>query len=212
MVARPDPDAFSKFTYGTSEPMKDLSLRFEGPFTFTEGDHCVFRSPSANSPGIYLWTVRQKKDNTHLIHYVGETNWLGKRHREHLVQILGLNYGIFDADKAQEGACELRWNGLWRDRAPEASIRATVEYSQLHEVVVKYISVIEIFFAELEIELNLRKHIEGCIGWNLRNNHPECKQLYPDDNHIGTMKEKRIGLLHIEAAESIRGLDAIIPY
>ena len=195
-----------------AEQMKELPLCFEGPFTFTEGDHCVFRSPLANSPGIYLWTVRQKKDNTHLIHYVGETKWLGKRHREHLVQILGLNYGIFNPGKAQEGISELRWNGLWRDRTPDASTRATVEYSQLHEVVVQYVNVIEIFFAKLEIETKLRRHIEGCIGWNLRNNHPDCKQLYPDDNHVGTMKEKTIGLLRIDAVESIRGLDAIIPY
>jgi hypothetical protein len=30
-----------------------LFLHFDGPFTFTDGDRCVFRSRVANSPGIY---------------------------------------------------------------------------------------------------------------------------------------------------------------
>lgn len=194
--------------------MTDLLLQFEGPFTFTDGGRCVFRSRFANSAGIYLWTVRQRKDDTHLIHYVGETIRLGTRHREHLIQILGLNYGIFDPEKAQEGVCELLWKGLWRDHTVAALERTPLEYHRLHENVVRYVNVISIFFAELELEVEtkLRKHIEGCIGWNLRNNHSECKQLYPDDNHVGRTKEKTNGQLHIKASEVIRGLDEYIPY
>jgi len=86
--------------------MTQLALTFEGPFTFTEDSTSVFRSPSAAAPGVYLWTVRQNRDHTHLIHYVGETGALGERHREHLTEILGLNYGIFDPDIARDGICE----------------------------------------------------------------------------------------------------------
>ena len=50
----------------------NLFLHFDGPFTFTDGDRCVFRSRVAHSPGIYFWTIRQRKDDTHLIQYVGE--------------------------------------------------------------------------------------------------------------------------------------------
>jgi len=86
------------------------------------------------------------------------------------------------------------------------------EYQRLNEDVVRYVEAISIFFAEMNLESTLRKHIEGCIGWNLRSNHPECKQLYPDDNHVGTMKVKKNGQLLITAAEVIRGLDASIEY
>ena len=68
------------------------------------------------------------------------------------------------------------------------------------------------FFAELKVENRLRRHIEGCIGWNLRNKHPEYKKLYPDDNQVGTMKEKNNGELHITSSEIIKGLDSRIPF
>ena len=77
---------------------------------------------------------------------------------------------------------------------------------------IRYLSVVSIFFAEVNTDTQLRKHIEGCIGWNLRNNHPPCKALYPDDNHVGTMASKDRGLLRIKTAEIVRGLDAEIPF
>jgi hypothetical protein len=192
--------------------MSDLQLYFDGPFTFCDGPDSVFRSRLRASAGVYLWTIQQASDNTHLIHYVGETVQLGNRQREHLVQILGLNYGIFDPDKARRGVCELLWGGLWRDRTPDGPGRTLSEYQRLNEDIVRYVEAISIFFAELNVESRLRKHIEGCIGWNLRNNHPECKQLYPDDNHVGTMKVRESGRLLITAAGVIRGLDASIEY
>ena len=192
--------------------MTDISLDFAGPFTFTNGETSVFRSAYAKSPGIYLWTIRQRSDNSHLIHYVGETLSLGKRHKEHLIHILGLNYGIFHPDKAQDGLCELVWEGLWRDRTPAGPIRTIEAYTNVQEHVLRYLSILNIFFAELHTEDRLRKHIEGCIAWNLRNNHPEHKTLYPDDNHVGRISEKDHGELHINSSEYIRGLDARMPY
>lgn len=47
---------------------------------------------------------------------------------------------------------------------------------------------------------------------NLRNNHPEHKILYPDDNHVGTWKNKNNGRLNVTADKIIRGLDKEIPY
>ena len=102
--------------------MNSINLEFKGPFTFIGERDSVFKSSFANSSGIYLWTVRQRKDSTHLIHYVGETVSFAKRHKEHLIQILGLNYGIFDAEKAQGGVCEPIWNGLWRDKSSDAPL------------------------------------------------------------------------------------------
>jgi hypothetical protein len=190
--------------------MTNITLNFEGPFTF-RGGKSVFHSPFAASSGIYLWTFRQR-DDTHLIHYIGETVSLGKRHREHITQILGLNYGIFDTGKAQEGVCQLLWDGLWRDRTPEGPARQIEAYQTVHDDVICYVDALNIFFAEVEADTRLRRHIEGCIGWNLRNIHPKFKALYPDDNRVGTMPNKNHGELLITSSESIRGLDSKISF
>jgi len=192
--------------------MNSIDLKFDGPFTFIGEWDSVFQSSLAKSSGIYLWTVRQRNDSTHLIHYVGETVSFVKRHKEHLIQILGLNYGIFDAEKAQVGVCELIWSGLWRDKSSDAPLKLIKAYETIHEEVVHYLSILNIFFAELETASSMRKHIEGCIGWNLRNNHPKSKALYPDDNYVGTMKEKNNGELLISSTERIQGLDSRILY
>jgi hypothetical protein len=192
--------------------MSDVSLYFDGPFSFTNERNSVFTCRWTESAGIYLWTSRQQQDKTHFIHYVGETNRLGKRHREHLINILGLNYGIFDPDDAAMGVCTILWGGLWRERNVAATKNAVSEYQRLHQQVVRYVTSITVFFAELVVARQLRRHFEGCIGWNLRSNHADCKQLYPDDNHIGTISDKVNGRLFVTAAEEIRGLDATIEY
>ena len=190
----------------------DIELNFSGPYSFSEPKNNVFSASCANVAGVYLWTIQQRSDNSHLIHYVGETISFAKRQREHLINILGLNYGIFDPVKAQEGVCDLVWPGLWRDKSPTGPLKQIEAYHSLHEVVLKYLRAINIFFAETTVETQIRRHIEGCIGWNLRNNHPDAKVLYPDDNHIGAKTEKNHGNLLITSSEKIRGLDACIKY
>ena len=192
--------------------METLHLDFDGPFSFHDRDDCVFRAVRGGLAGIYLWTIKQRRDNTHMVHYVGETVSFTKRQREHLVNILGLNYGIFDPDKAQEGICELIWPGLWRDKSPDGPVRQLAAYDTIHGAVLRYVSVLTVFFAPLDVDTPSRRHIEGCLGWHLRKNHPEDKVLYPDDNHVGALSEKNRGELVIAAPEVIRGLDERIPY
>ncbi len=187
-------------------------LNFTGPYRFRENGNSLFNSPFARSAGIYLWTVQQRSDSSHLIHYIGETTSFARRHREHLVQILGLNYGIFNPDMAQDGICELVWPGLWRDASLAGTHRHLNFYRDSTGIVLHYISILSVFFAELDIEASLRKHIEGCIGFHLRKNHPESKALYPDDNHVGTIYKKKQGEIKIASNEIIRGLDKQIPY
>ncbi len=77
-----------------------MNLTFTGPFNFSRPG-LIFEAPCSASAGVYLWTIRQRADDAYLIHYVGETASLGKRHRDHLTHILGLNYGIIDPVKAR---------------------------------------------------------------------------------------------------------------
>lgn len=190
--------------------MESIRLDFSGPFTFTEGESSVFRSPYAKSQGIYLWAIKQKEGNYHLIHYIGETTSFAKRQKEHLIHILGLNYGIFDPEKVQSGELEVLWRGLWRIKNADGPGLQMLAYPQLSSVVLGYISVLKIFFAELNVVGDLRKHIEGCIGWNLRNNHKDYDSLYPRDNHVGRKTIQSIGELLISCPADIKGLDQII--
>lgn len=186
--------------------MEDISIYFNGPMTFLEGDRSLFQSKFTESAGIYLWVIKDKND-INRIHYVGETFQFAKRQREHIIQILGLNYRIIEAISAREGREVIVWNGLWRDRSNQAVGLALERYESLSHEIMDYIQVIDVYFAETDVPVDIRKHIEGSIGWNLRNNHPESKLFYPDDNHVGTRKEKVGITLFITADEEILGLD-----
>ena len=192
--------------------MPDLQINFEGPFTFTDGERSLFHSTYAKSEGVYLWTIQQNVDASHLIHYVGETKTFAKRHREHLIHILSMDYGIFDPTDAATGQCTILWSGLWRDKSPEGPGRLISEYMKLKDAVPQYLASLSIFFAPTALEQGLRKHVEGCIGWNLRTKPPESKVLYPDDNRIVIKQKKDNGHILVGSVAAIRGLDASIPY
>jgi len=187
-----------------------IDLNFLGPYSFLDNDRSVNKSPLYDKKCIYLWTIKQK-NNSHLIHYVGETVSLAKRQREHLIHILGLNYGILDIDEAENGNSKVLWNGLWRIK-DKISIDNLFEiYEKYNKNIINYISKLCIFAAETNTDDSLRKHIEGCIGWNLRSKHPEYKTLYPDDCHVGH-GNKSNKYLYINCNENILGLDKIIEY
>jgi hypothetical protein len=154
-----------------------------------------------------LWVIKNKKDNLNYIEYIGETTSFGGRQKEHLIHILGLNYRIIDKDAASKGELKIIWNGLWRDKSKEGVGKLLDEYPQISQHILDYISLIDIYFAPTNLDKYLRKHIEGCIGWNLRNKYPQFKTFYPDDNHIGTFPEKLGKTLFINLPEPILGLD-----
>lgn len=192
--------------------MSSIELKFVGPFKFSGEGESVFRSSLAKSSGIYIWTIQQRNDNTHLIHFIGETTSFGTRHTEHLVSILGLDYAILDAAKAKTGVCKFIWKGLRRDKSSKARAKIIDTYLSIHKEVTRYLSVLNIFFAETKIDDHMRIHIEECIGSNLRDNHPESNALYQDENRIGVMTGKDHGELILSSEEPIRGLDPRIPY
>ena len=186
--------------------MNDITIHFEGPFTFVEGAHSIFHSRFATSQGVYLWTFKQN-DGSHLIHYVGETTAFARRQREHLIRVLSLDYGMFDPDDAKKGICNIVWPGLWRDKSPDGPSSLIKRYAELAPMVVRYLHELTVFFAPVEVETQLRRHIEGSIGYNLRNRYPQQRRLFPDDNHIGTSKTPHNVRLLISSTEPIQGLD-----
>ncbi len=190
--------------------MGKIKLHFHGPFTFLGGERSLFHSEYAKDEGIYLWIIKQEKSNANFIHYVGETTNFAKRQREHIIHILSLDYMILDVHAAKNGIRKELWNGMWRDKSENAVLRTIENYTEVSKYVIDYIKIIDVFFAPTELPNDIRKHIEGSIGWNLRNNHPEYKTFYPDDNQVGTKSEKLGDKLLISCDEIIMGLDSVI--
>ena len=186
--------------------MKEITVHFEGPFYFGEGANSIFHSKFAKSQGVYIWTFKQH-DGSHLIHYIGETSSFAKRQREHLINVLGLNYGVFHPDDAKNGICNLVWPGLWRDKSADGPGRLLKQYTEYVPLAVRYIHEVTVFFATVNEDTLVRRHIEGSIGHNLRKRHPLEKRLFPDDNRIGISKTGQNVRLLISSTEPIRGLD-----
>lgn len=186
--------------------MDYIELNFSGPYTFYPGKRSIFDCEYSDRGGIYLWTMLSDQKESYYIHYVGETTAFSKRQKEHLIRILGMDYRIIDPNKAKKGIEEIVWNGLWRDK-DNTLIRDVFDtYVQDSSHVIEYIKSIAVFFAPIETSNELRKHIEGSIGWNLRNNHPKERVLYPNDNKVGTRKP--VGkILRISVDKTILGID-----
>jgi hypothetical protein len=186
---------------------ESVQLYFSGPFTFTPGERSLFHSAFSNKPCIYLWTFRSNKDQRYHIHYVGETFAFAQRQREHLIGILGLNYGTFDPAAARRGTQARVWKGLWRDKTADGPAKALEQYARGTAAVLDYVAGLCVFVAPLDGPREMRRHVEGSIGWNLRNNHQDVCTLYPADNHIGTSTTKMSLVLELSADEPIAGLD-----
>ena len=188
----------------------DQELHFYGPFSFTEQNRSLFHSEYSKEPGIYLWVINDELHSKNYIHYVGETNSFAQRQREHFTQIIGLNYGIWDAYEAKRGNADRIWPGMWRDKTPEATQKALTAAPMLAESIREYIEAIDVYFSPIYCDKRTRKHIERSIAWNLRNNHPQESMFYPSDNRTGRYKEPIGDTLSIGSDEKIEGLDAVL--
>lgn len=184
-----------------------MTLNFYGPFKFTKGDKYLYHTEFVNSEGIYIWTIRDERNGRNLVHYIGETTSFGKRHREHLVEITGLNYRIIDADSAKQGIENRVWNGMWRDKSQDAVASLLDSYDEVSKRVIDYVQLISIHFAPTALESGLRKHVEGCFGWNLRSRYPHLKTFYPDDNFVGRYPKPIGRTLIVNLPEPIAGID-----
>lgn len=191
----------------TIEKEMTISLHFHGPLKFTKGDNYLFSTDYVKSEGIYIWTIKDEKSNVNYVHYVGETKSFGKRQREHLIQITGLNYRIIDPDLARKGIEKIIWNGMWRDKSSDAVATLLDNYDNVSKKVKEYIGLINIYFAPTNFETHMRRHIEGCIGGNFRNKYPSLRLFYPDDNQVQS-KAQRLGIkVSIVTDERIAGID-----
>jgi hypothetical protein len=88
------------------------SLYFHGPFTFIDKGRGIATCEFARSQGIYLWVLADGASR--YIHYIGQTDGFLGRHREHLLWILSLGYGLFRADAVAANEPLPIFGGMWR--------------------------------------------------------------------------------------------------
>ena len=80
------------------------SLHSYGPYTScSETNDILYDCPYASDQGLYMWAVKINSGN-YRVSYLGETGIsFYKRTKEHLIQILGGNYQIFDSEAMKRG-------------------------------------------------------------------------------------------------------------
>lgn len=184
--------------------MDEIQLEFKGPFSFTDAGNSIFNIEHENTEGIYLWTTQQENEQYHLIHYIGQSQNVAARQQDHLTAILGLHYGIYDPKKAQKGISELIWEGTWRHTANTVPSKQLKAYKEKNQLVLEYISTLNIFYAKTNIPKNARLKIEGKIAAELRKT--EYKALYPDDNRTTNPPEMFNKKVIINSSKEIKGL------
>ena len=114
------------------------SLHFHGPLTFVDHGRGIARTPFARSEGIYLWCLGD--GDRRFIHYVGETTDFLKRHKEHVTNILGANYGIFRADAVASDDPSPIFGGMWRDGSADAITATVGQWQGLQRDVLAYLA------------------------------------------------------------------------
>lgn len=185
-----------------------IELVFHGPYKFVNGPDSLFLCDFARSEGIYIWTIKDEAHKINFVHYIGETTAFAKRQRDHLIHITGQNYLIIDADWARQGIEKIVWNGLWRDRSKTAVQTLLDKYVDTSKKVVDYIGIINVYFAPTTIASDIRRHIERCLGWNMRLKYPDLKVFYPDDTIVSKpMAIKGINLKMV-LPEDIAGIES----
>ena len=138
------------------------ALHFQGPFTFVDHGRGIASCEFAASEGIYLWV--KTDGQRRYIHYVGETTAFLKRHKEHLTQKLGLNYGVFRADAVAADDPAPIYGGMWRDKSEDPLTRTVQAWLRLQQEILASVESVEVFFAPTALTNEMRKHVEGCPG------------------------------------------------
>lgn len=161
--------------------MQPLHLHFHGPYAVcSETADVLDGCEHQNSSGLYLWAVGQSSGHFK-ISYLGETSrsFYG-RTKEHIVQTLGGNYRIIDADQMRLGVEHIIWDGLWRRDARKRLPEFLNKYEELAPLVKRYLYGQAVFVAPFQGERRLLRRIEGALAINMRSN-ANASSLLPSD-------------------------------
>lgn len=177
-------------------------LHFHGPFPLLgpSGD-VLSECPCQTEAGIYLWAVQQLT-GSYRISYIGETEKsFHDRMKEHIIQTLGGNYRICEADPLRQGIQRIVWDGLWRRGTRHRTLEFFYRYEELAPLVKQHLLWQSIFLAPWKGEVRLRRRIEGALALHLRAD-GEASSLLPDDIRFAVRRrgEKPVSVIfHIDS-------------
>jgi hypothetical protein len=186
-----------------------LALEFYGPFKLcgTEGK-LLFDQEMARLEGVYLWTVRFR--DGFLINYVGETGTsFYRRMKDHMIQSLGGNYRICDAEQLLKGRKEILWNGMWRKGTRDLMpVFVDEKYVELAPRIRNFLRVLDIFIAPIETDRRTRRRIEGAIAFSLREQADPVGSIVTEDVRYTGRKQGETPIqVTIASSAELFGLD-----
>lgn len=187
--------------------MEALHLHFHGPFAPCSEisdifDDCEYR----DSTGLYLWAV-ELPTGCYRISYIGETGRsFYHRTKEHIIQTLGGNYRVIDADQMRQGVERIIWDGLWRGDAQKRLPEFLRRYETLAPLTKRYLFGQAIFLAPFRGETRLRRRIEVALAHHIRSK-PDASGLLPGDIRYVVRKAAQSAVkIDISADRPIEGL------
>lgn len=164
-----------------NEDGRPIRLHFQGPFpACSEAEDVLDGCDCRDSPGLYLWAVEQPT-RSFRVSYIGETaRSLYSRNKEHVIQTLGGNYRIIDADLMWQGVERVLWDGLWRLEARGRLPEFLRNYERLAPLIKRHLFGHSIFVSPFTGEDRLRRRIEGALARHLRSDQ-SASSLFPSD-------------------------------
>ena len=189
-----------------------IHLHFRGPYPLCSQEEDVLAGcPSAGENGIYIWAVRAPSGIFRVI-YVGETGTsFYRRTKEHLIQILGGNYLVYDPQALRKGQRKDLWPGMWRKEVRDKMPEFLNRYEELAPKIRESLLLHSVFLAPMKSDRALRQSVESAIAWSIRENATDAT-LFPED--IFFLKDPRTDagdvLVDISSQEEIEGLPASV--
>lgn len=175
----------SKRTLGTGP--KILTVRFDGPHpAYSETKDVLADCKYRKSGGVYFWAI--KVDSHFRITHIGQTGTtFYQRMKEHIINTLGGNYRISDADALARGEIKPLWDGLWRAGTREKLPEFLRRSSELLEMAKRNLKLERIFVAPLDVEDRMRRRIEGAIAKQIRRDKVASSLFPPDIRVLGRL-------------------------
>jgi hypothetical protein len=165
----------------------------------------------AAKPGIYLWTIPYRRGG-YLVSYVGETSVsFGQRLKDHVIQTMGGNYRICEAELLVDGEVKVLWNGLWRRGTRDKMLEYLEQAEHLAPLARRELQLTSVFVAPLHVPTRFRRRIEGGLAQHIRNQESPTSSLLPDDirYHQRRDSEEPV-LIEVRCPEPVHGLPTFV--
>jgi hypothetical protein len=191
----------------------DVNLEFHGPFVWGRGDReqCIYDSPHADCPGVYLWTVPVA--GGYVVHYVGQTSRsLGARLDDHRRMMLACEYRVYEPSAFRAGRLVLEWPGRFGEgRRPIRECHDRCEH--LLTTQVEVMRAIRFFIAPGAMDKRMLERIEAALASAFRRAGDPVSSFFARGVR---MRPRRAGeslrCCRVISAQDIQGLPARLEY